>query len=64
VVVSGHVENDTWRGQDGVEHFDLRLIVSDIQIKSPPEPRRFDEATAESPTESAPSFDFDDEIPF
>jgi len=34
VVVHGHVENDTWTGRDGVEHYDLRLIVDDIRLKN------------------------------
>ncbi|MFX6461563.1 single-stranded DNA-binding protein, partial [Acinetobacter baumannii] len=24
VVIQGHVENDSWTGKDGVEHYDLR----------------------------------------
>ena len=34
VVVCGHVENDSWTGKDGVEHYDLRVIVSDLRIKT------------------------------
>lgn len=34
VVVQGHVENDTWTGRDGVEHYDLRLIVEDLRLKN------------------------------
>ena len=34
VVIQGHVENDTWTGKDGVEHYDLRLIVGDIRLKN------------------------------
>lgn len=34
MVVSGHVENDTWTGHDGVEHYDLRLVVESLRIKS------------------------------
>jgi single-stranded DNA-binding protein len=32
-VVTGHVENDTWTGKDGVIHYDLRLIVEQIRLK-------------------------------
>jgi len=38
VVIQGHVENDTWTGKDGVEHYDLRLIVGDIRLKNRREP--------------------------
>lgn len=34
VVIQGHVENDTWTGKDGVEHYDLRLVVGDIRLKN------------------------------
>lgn len=34
VVVSGHIENDTWTGTNGVEHYDLRLVVENLRIKS------------------------------
>jgi single-strand DNA-binding protein len=61
VVVSGHVENDTWTGKDGTVHYDLRLIVEGLRIKSrtpreapPPEPETNGFATAA----------LDDEIPF
>jgi len=61
VVVSGHVENDTWTGKDGIVHYDLRLIVEGLRIKS----RTPREAPAPEPegagfgTESV-----DPEIPF
>ncbi|WP_029416615.1 single-stranded DNA-binding protein [Brevundimonas bacteroides] len=34
VVLVGHVENDVWRGKDGVEHYDLSVVVSDIRLKN------------------------------
>ncbi len=34
VVVQGHVENDTWTGKDGVEHYDLRVAVADLRLKN------------------------------
>jgi len=34
VVIQGHVENNTWTGKDGVEHYDLSLIVGDIHLKN------------------------------
>ena len=63
VVVHGHVENDTWTGKDGVAHYDLRLIVEALRIKSrterdaPEEPDDMGETGAFAP-------DLDDEIPF
>jgi single-strand DNA-binding protein len=63
VVVSGHVENDTWTGKDGTAHYDLRLIVEDLRIKSRT-PR--EEPAVPVGDEPATSFagDLDDEIPF
>jgi single-strand DNA-binding protein len=57
--VQGHVENDTWTGRDGLTHFDLRLVVRDMRIKT----RRGGEAEAST---AAPGrrFDLDDESPF
>lgn len=66
VVVSGHVENDTWTGRDGRKHYDLRLVVENLRIKS----RRSEEEDAdevdEPPSGSSgpPPYDLDDEIPF
>lgn len=34
VVVQGHVENDPWTGKDGVEHYDLKVVVSDLRLKN------------------------------
>ena len=57
-VVQGHVENDTWTGRDGTIHYDLRVVVEAIRLKS----RSSQEAR---PTEPAPTTpDLDDEIPF
>jgi single-strand DNA-binding protein len=61
VVVSGHVENDTWTGKDGVAHYDLRLVVEGLRIKSR-KPRDEAPLPDEEPAEMA--VDFDDEIPF
>jgi single-stranded DNA-binding protein len=63
VVVSGHVENDTWTGKDGAAHYDLRLIVEGLRIKSR---RPREEPSDLAVEETATSFvgDLDDEIPF
>ncbi len=65
VVIQGHVENDTWTGKDGVEHYDLRLIVGDIRLKN----RRDGEEGRETRSSGAggePSdgYDLNDDIPF
>jgi len=65
VVIQGHVENDTWTGKDGVEHYDLRLIVGDIRVKN-----RRDRPEADRPSEDrqvqepAGGYDLNDDIPF
>jgi single-strand DNA-binding protein len=61
VVVSGHVENDTWTGKDGVAHYDLRLVVEGLRIKSRT-PR--DEAPPPEDEPAPMAADLDDEIPF
>lgn len=64
VVVSGHVENDTWTGRDGRKHYDLRVIVENLRIKSR---RAADEAADEDEPASGsmpPADDDMDEIPF
>ena len=61
VVIQGHVENDTWTGRDGVEHYDLRLIVGDIRLKNR---RPRDEDTTASGADAAGGYDLNDDIPF
>jgi single-strand DNA-binding protein len=58
VVVQGHVENDSWTGKDGVEHYDLRLVVSDLRVKN----RRDGVETTQEPPATEPPLD--DDIPF
>lgn len=61
VVVQGHVENDGWTGRDGVEHYDLRLVVSDLRVKN----RRDGAATSDAPSGAAETDPpLDDDIPF
>lgn len=67
VVVQGHVENDAWTGRDGVEHYDLRVVVEDIRLKN-----RRETARAEAPDGAGddeapaprPDPGLNDEIPF
>jgi single-stranded DNA-binding protein len=62
VVVTGHVENDTWSGRDGIVHYDLRLVVEQLRLKNrrPDAGPSQDEATPSEP----PLDELDDEIPF
>jgi single-strand DNA-binding protein len=67
VVIQGHVENDTWTGKDGVEHYDLRVVVSDLRLKN----RRAETDTpgdrsgvAEAEAEAGGGYDLNDDIPF
>jgi single-strand DNA-binding protein len=66
VVVQGHVENDSWTGKNGVEHYDLRVIVSDIRLKNrrqeAPEPHP--EASSDQVQEPTDGYDLNDDIPF
>ncbi|MCH4269670.1 MAG: single-stranded DNA-binding protein [Brevundimonas sp.] len=70
VVIQGHVENDTWTGKDGVEHYDLRLIVADIRLKNRRDRAGNDDAASEDVTGSgtgfgiADGYDLNDDIPF
>ena len=67
VVVSGHVENDTWTGKDGVEHYDLRLVVSDIRLKNrrvAGEPSEDRSGVADRGVEAGGGYDLNDDIPF
>lgn len=60
-VITGHVENDTWTGKDGVVHYDLRLVVEQIRLKDRRDGRR---ASAPEPqADEVPPSDLD-EIPF
>jgi single-strand DNA-binding protein len=62
VVVSGHVENDTWTGTDGVAHFDLRVIVEALRIQSRT-PRDTNDETPLEDNAGGVTGDLDDEIP-
>jgi single-stranded DNA-binding protein len=60
-VVQGHVENDTWTGRDGVVHYDLKLVVEGVRLKSRPPTTVASDA---EPDEPPPLEDPGDEIPF
>ena len=65
VVIQGHVENDSWTGKDGVEHYDLRLIVGDIRLKNRRDRDREDDPGQGGHVhESTGGYDLNDDIPF
>jgi single-strand DNA-binding protein len=65
VVVQGHVENDSWTGKDGTEHYDLQLIVSDIRLKNRRDRGEGDVPSADRAVQEAASgYDLNDDIPF
>lgn len=65
VVIQGHVENDSWTGKDGVEHYDLRLIVGDIRLKNRRDRDREDDpGQGRQVQEPTGGYDLNDDIPF
>ena len=65
VVIQGHVENNTWTGKDGVEHYDLNLIVGDIRLKNRRErPSAEEDGEDRQVQEPAGGYDLNDDIPF
>jgi single-strand DNA-binding protein len=74
VVVHGHVENDVWTGKDGVEHYDLKVVVDELRAKNrrdePEESgarergRRTKHGIERDTAREAAPADLDDEIPF
>ncbi|MEC7798191.1 MAG: single-stranded DNA-binding protein [Pseudomonadota bacterium] len=61
VVIQGHVENDSWTGKDGVEHYDLRVVVADMRLKNR---RTRDDATEPAAGAAQGPAILDDDIPF
>ncbi len=65
VVIQGHVENDNWTGKDGIDHYDLRLVVADIRLKNRRgRPIGGDGAEDRSVQEPTGGYDLNDDIPF
>ena len=65
VVIQGHVENNTWTGKDGVEHYDLNLIVGDIRLKNRRDRSSADDGADDRQVqEPAGGYDLNDDIPF
>ncbi|MNL39262.1 Single-stranded DNA-binding protein [compost metagenome] len=64
VVIQGHVENDSWTGKDGVEHFDLRVVVDDMRLKNRRAPAPSEADAGDVYVSEAGSAVLDDDIPF
>ncbi len=69
VVIQGHVENDSWTGKNGVEHYDLRVVVADIRLKNRRDRKAGDGEPADGGAarqvhEPAGGYDLNDDIPF
>jgi len=65
VVLQGHVENDSWTGKDGVEHYDLRVVVDDMRLKNRRDAAAIREpAASDAGPDAASGYDLNDDIPF
>jgi single stranded DNA-binding protein len=64
VVLQGHVENDSWTGKDGVEHFDLRVVVDDMRLKNRRAPAAREADAGDAYVSEAGGLALDDDIPF
>ena len=64
VVIQGHVENDSWTGKDGVEHFDLRVVVDDMRLKNRRAPAAREADAGDAYVSVAGGLALADDIPF
>ena len=64
VIIQGHVENDSWTGKDGVEHYDLRVVVDDIRLKNRRTPDSNGAEDIDADVSKAGAAVLDDDIPF
>ena len=64
VVIQGHVENDSWTGKDGVEHFDLRVVVDDMRLKNRRATGSREADAGDAYVSEAGTSALDDDIPF
>lgn len=64
VIIQGHVENDSWTGKDGVEHYDLRVVVGDMRLKNRRSPVSAEPDASDAYVSEAGSAALDDDIPF
>jgi single-strand DNA-binding protein len=64
VVIQGHVENDSWTGKDGVEHYDLRVVVDDMRLKNRRVSGAREADAGDDYVSEAGATPLDDDIPF
>ena len=65
VVLQGHVENDSWTDKDGVEHYDLKVVVDDMRLKNRRDaPSNRELAAGDAGPDAASGYDLNDDIPF
>ena len=65
VILQGHVENDSWTGKDGVEHYDLRVVVEDMRLKNRRDaPSNRELAAGDAGPDAASGYELNDDIPF
>lgn len=64
VIIQGHVENDSWTGKDGVEHYDLRVVVEDMRLKNRRSLVSTEADAGDAYVSEADSTALNDDIPF
>ena len=64
VIIQGHVENDSWTGKDGVEHYDLRVVVEDMRLKNRRAPPSGGAHAGDAVGPETGAAVLDDDIPF
>ncbi|MCO8029945.1 single-stranded DNA-binding protein [Brevundimonas diminuta] len=64
VIIQGHVENDSWTGKDGVEHYDLRVVVEDMRLKNRRSLVSTETDAGDAYVSEADSTALNDDIPF
>ncbi len=64
VIIQGHVGNDSWTGKDGVEHYDLRVVVEDMRLKNRRSLVSTETDAGDAYVSEADSTALNDDIPF
>lgn len=64
VYLEGRLQTRKWQGQDGNDRYTTEIVANDMQMLGGRGGQQVPDAPAESTKASAPSDDFDDDIPF
>lgn len=64
VYLEGRLQTRKWQGQDGNDRYTTEIVANDMQMLGGRGGQQMPDAPAESTKASAPSDDFDDDIPF